>query len=400
MRGFFAGSVSAQSIAPAAVVPRCGACGLFKACNSPKMPPSGQGRRRVLIVGDGPNKHEDENGQHFTGKHGQMLRDQLHKIGVDINRDCRMTNAIICHPGPKGPTGPQIGHCLPNLTKTIKEYDPDVIIPLGPEAVRAVIGPIWQEDPGSMQRWAGWRIPAQKLNAWVCPSYHPSYVDYEEDPVVNLWWGRHLAAAFELEGKPWATVPDYKQEIEIILDAKAAATAIREIIALGGPCAFDYETDRLKPDGLGAQIVCCSISWRGKRTIAYPWQGAAITATGDFLRSPLPKIASNAKFEDRWTRKVFGHRVRNWSWDTMIHAHVCDNRPGISSIKFQSFVRLGFPAYNKHIEPFLRSKGSRDVNQILREVDMNDLLRYNAYDSLLEYKVAIDQRRELAYAHG
>jgi len=186
-----------------------------------------------------------------------------------------------------------------------------------------------------------------------------------------------------------------------VLDPAKAAKWLRQAATrTTGAVAWDYETNMLKPDGPDARIVSCAIAWgrtEPERCIAYPWHGEAIQATGELIRSPIPKIASNLKFEDRWTRKEFGHHVRGWAWDTMLAAHVLHNRPAITSVKFQAFVRLGMPVWNDKTERFLKSKGDAGVNQILREIEIGDLLLYNGLDALIEFRVAIDQMRELEH---
>lgn len=396
-RGFFHGSTLAQSTPPSPTIAQCGACKLYQGCSSPKMPVGGQGGRRVLIVGDAPGANEDNTGKHFTGDSGALLRDALREFGIGMERDCWLTNTLICHPDAK-PTTDQIDYCKPNLQKAIKELAPEIIIPLGQEACRAVFGDIWSEDVGTMARWAGWRIPAQKINAWVCPTYHPRQVlAAQKQPVLGLWWRKHLSAAFDLEGRPWDTVPDYNKQIDVIMDEDRACALIRKMVERGGPSAFDYECNMLKPEGKAAKILSCSICWRGKKTIAYPWTRKTREATGEYLRSPMPKIASNKKFEQRWTLQEFGFRVRNWAMCTMNMAHVCDNRRDITSIKFQSFVRIGVPVWNKHIEPYMQANSARDVNQILTQIKMEDLLLYNGLDSLFEYMVAELQEKEMQY---
>lgn len=406
-RGFFSPSTLAQTAKrPEPLVAKCGLCGLSKTCKTPKMPPVGTGRR-VLIVAEAPGKEEDAEGVQLIGRPGHLLRQALAKFGVDLDEDCTKTNAIICHPGGGPPTGDQITWCRPNLTKTIAATNPDVIIPLGTAAVRAVLGPYWSEsDIGPMQRWAGWRIPLQAHNAWVCPTYHPSYIiksekDGQADPALVLWWERHLRAAFACVGKPYDAVPDYTKDVEVVQDPAKAAAILDKMIARGGPVAFDYETNMLKPDRDEHRIVCCSVSWRGQKTIAFPWHGEAVAAMQRLLRSPLPKIGANIKFEDRWTRRVFGHPVRGWVWDTMIAAHVCDNRRGATGLKFQAFVRLGQAVWNQHVEKWL-SPGKPDpawsaANQMnrIKQADPRDLMLYCGLDSLLEFKVAELQIEEM-----
>jgi hypothetical protein len=132
-------------------------------------------------------------------------------------------------------------------------------------------------------------------------------------------------------------------------------------------------------------------------TIAFPWRGKAREAMGELIRSPVPKIAQNLKFEQRWTMKEFGHGVRNWCWDTMLAAHTMDNREGICGLKFQAFALLGYPSYNDSVEPFLSAgKGSRGKNKIL-EADKFEVLRYNGLDAMLEFRLAVKQIQLLGW---
>lgn len=414
-RGFFAGS-QLVSKAPIGIHPKCGACGLHKYCNTPKMSISGRGERRIMVIGEAPGEAEDNDGRAFVGKSGVELRKRLRAVGIDLDQDCWATNAIICRPSVKKgkhtvltnrtPTDLEIEYCRPNLLKAINELKPIAFLLLGTAAVHSLIGHIWRESPGSINRWQGWSIPCQRLNAWVFPTYHPSTLLHEDDVVLHQMFESALERLSDVDNAPFndsgsgvPAMPNEKAEVELVHSPDRAAKMIRKMIEKGGPVAFDYETNMLKPDSPKSEIVSCSVCWRGKVTIAYPWLGDAVKATRELLRSPLPKIASNLKFEERWTRRHLKTRVRNWYWDTMLAAHIIDNRNGITSIKFQSFVLLGSDIWDDHIQQFLHTPkhSDSDVNQILEEIDINDLLLYNGLDSLLEYRVAAVQMEQLQY---
>lgn len=399
MPGFFAGSKLDQSKAPVSLIPKCGACGLSKLCQSPKMEPTGKGKRKVLIVGEAPGAEEDKQGVQFVGESGKVLRRVLRKIGVDPKHDCWMTNAIICRPPNNRTPGKEIDYCLPNLIKTIKELDPEIIIPLGGVAVKSLIGHLWKEDVGSITRWAGFQIPSKKPNAWICPTFHPSFVlraEKKEMFIPTMFFEEHLEKAFALTGRPWKEIVDYKKQVKRIYDPTEAAKELRLMSCFNTPMAFDYETNMKKPDRKTSLIVSASVS-DGSTTIAFPMAGEAIPAMKQFLESPVPKIASNLKFETRWSLKFFGVPPRNWLWDTMLGSHWMDNRSGITSIKFQAFVNLGEDSYDDHIKPYLKSAKGKHINRILQEIDLDDLLLYNGIDSLLEYKVAYRQMKATGY---
>lgn len=356
------------------------------------MPVGGEGRRKVLFVAEAPGEEEDKRNTQLIGPAGQCLRRHLQKIGVDLDRDCWKTNAVICRPE-GNPTAEQVAACRPNLLRTVRELEPEVIVLAGLWAVESLVGWLWRENVGKMGRWTGWRIPCQTLNAWVCPIYHPSYVmrtenDRQTGRVIGLWFDRHLKAAFELEGRPWSELPEYEKRVEVVVDVKTAAARIDEFVEDGSPTAFDYETNMLKPDSESAWIRCVGLS-NGKWTVAFPLHGPAVPAMRRFFKSTLRKIAQNMKFEDRWTRAIFGVSVRNWWWDTMVAAHVLDNRKGgICGLKFQSFVTLGQESYDDSVKPFLQSTGGGNSGNRVREVDVRDLLLYCGMDALLTWEIA------------
>lgn len=387
-RGFFAASTLKAARPTTGLAPKCGACGLFKGCQTPKMPWAGQGRRGILLVGEFPSQQDDLSGLHFQGKGGEMVRKALLAVGVVMERDCWMTNAVICRP-PHGINDKHVVYCRPNLQKTIQELQPNVIIPIGTAAVRAVVGMTWKSKVGPISRWVGWRIPCQKPNVWICPVHSPQDVFREKSPLAETFFRQHIKAACALRGKPWEVVPDWEKDIEVVLNPTEAAAILRKMREKGGPIAYDQENTCLKPEYKGAEIVCASMCWRGKKTIAYPWHGEAIEATRELVHSDNCWFrGSNIKHEDRWTRKAFGKGVRHWEWDTMLAAHALDNREGITGLKFQSFVNLGIEAYDDHIHEFLVSKKDSHTNRIKSDVDLRQLLVYCGFDTLLDYKIA------------
>lgn len=393
--GFFAASQVLHE-RPTGLLPKCGSCGLFRGCHSPKMKPYGNGARRILVVGEAPGKTEDEQDKPFVGPAGQRLQEEMNRAGVELFEDCWVTNSLICRPpGNKIERDVMVDYCRPNLLNALKEYNPETILLFGRHAVRSLIGELWRENPGGIGRWVGANIPDQKLNAWICPLYHPSYLERMDDPVVDRYFRQQLAAALEHRGRPWNPLPDWASLIEVV-DPDTAARTLDEWERDGGQFAVDYEGNCLKPETPGAKLVCCAVCREGGRTIAYPWHGAAIAATGKMLDSErCGFVASNLKHEERWTLWAFGHGVRRWLWDTMIGAHVIDNREGgICELKYQAYILLGMPSWDDHIKRFLRASGDEKLNRV-DAVHLPQLMRYCAFDTLLEFKLAKQQCHQL-----
>ena len=382
------------------------------------MPVDGEGRKGILIVSERPGQDEDTEGKPFVGPTGRDLKSTLRKYGIEVRRDCWLYNAVICKP-PESTPANAVDHCRPNLIRTIKELNPSTIILLGHDAVRSLIGWLWKPKVGPIERWVGWKIPARQINSWICPTYQPASFFYhgrdkskeDKDPVKRMDYERHLTEAVQLQGRPWPDgPPDYEKEIECIHSASEAAERIKKYT--GGTIVFDLETNMKKPHHRLSEIVTCSICWEGIETIAFPWYGPVLPEMKRLLLdSRVTKRGTNIKFEHNWIREKLGIEVRGWDHCTMLTAHTLDPRggkeggerkdqSGITGLKFQAFCLLGMPDYNSHIEPYLHStdKGGYAINRI-RELDMGQLLRYNGFDSRLEWEVARIQKERLRRAN-
>ena len=319
----------------------------------------------------------------------------FNRLGIDMREDCWLTNAMICHPpGNEIKNQKMVDYCRPNLLNTIEKLKPEVIILLGGVAVRSLCNWAWKPEPVKISRWVGWRVPCQRLNSWVCPTWHPAYLLRQEDQMLDAYFVEHLKAAFALRGRPFKVVPDYASQVKRVFDVSEAASFIDNIDS--GVVAFDFECNMLKPESPKARIYSCSVCYDGD-TIAFPFHGKVIKSLKRMLANKnVRKIASNMKYEDRWVRSVLGVETKGWLWDTMLGAHILDCRRGVTGLKFVSFVMLGQPGYDTHIEKFLHAKvdSGYEINRI-HEIPLDQLLTYNGLDSLLEYLVAGKQRQGL-----
>jgi len=357
------------------------------------MKPYGNGQNGILFIGSQPGKKEDSTGKQLIGDCGIYFKGILRKAGIDPEEILK-TNAVRCHHSSEIEKA-EVEACRIFLNQVIEEHKPSVIVPMGSSAIYSIIGQEWSGNMGGFQQWVDFVIPSRKYNAWICPVYHPEWILEKGDEVLHLLFQQQLERVVECQG----TRPDITwnpaDEVEVLYDPKEVMRRIRKYRQLGGTIAFDYETTGLKPDTDKMEIVSNSICWNGEETIAYMMDDpGVISATKRILEDPtIGKIASNLKFEERWTRKKLGVTVENWAWDTMLAAHTLDNRRGICSVKVQAYIRYGIEDYNSHIHSFLEAKEANDLNEI-RKLSIDDLLLYNGLDSLLEYRVAVDQMRE------
>lgn len=400
MNGFFPPSLLTKK-KPLTMIPQCGDCGFYKKCNNPKIKPQGNGKKKILIVAESPGKEEDERGRLYVGKSGQYLERILRRNGIEMREDCWLTNSVICKPD--GKLLPKhVDFCRPTLIQTIEQLNPISVLLMGSSAVRSLIGWLWKEDPGEIGRWVGWNIPSHRINAHVHPVWHPAYVircndERKDNRLMERIFSNHIGRLLKDKEHPGPS-PDYAREVQCLTNPDEILKHLKQFLKRGKPIAFDYETDRLKPDALDSRIVCCGVS-DGNTTISFPYTNERVLdGLASLLHSDVPKIGYNLKFENRWTRVHFGFMANNWIWDGMINSHILDNRKGVHSLKFQAFVLLGVESYDDHIKPYLEGEGSNKPNKI-RQIHFMDLLKYCGLDALLEYKVAEIQMNLLGKSH-
>lgn len=401
----------------AARAPECDACGLHKTCKSPKMRVDGRGRKGILVVGEAPGEREDDQGRPLVGPSGRRTAAALLRAGVDMRNDCWLFNALSCRP-PRNRLDAHpgaVGHCRPNVVNLVTELKPTVVLLLGGAAVQSVVGWLFPErEPNyGIGRWAGYRIPDRKVNAWVCPTYHPAHAlrtAEQGDPVVSLLFDDHVRRAVRkaAAGRPWpGGPPRWEDKVEVVRGAGRAAAEIARLLRRPVTFAFDYETNMGDPDHPDGKIVCCSVSTGAAgRTLAFPWTAETRDALLPRLADPAyPKVGANQKFEQRWTLAKTGVRVR-WgrtplnTWDCVLGAHAIDNGNGklrpVTGTKFQAYARLGVPNYDDRVGPYLKpkEKGVGRLNKI-HQIDPHTLLLYCGMDSLVEYELARHQSRQI-----
>ncbi|MEZ5174655.1 MAG: uracil-DNA glycosylase [Acidimicrobiia bacterium] len=92
---------------------------------------AGRGDADVMVVGEGPGQQEDEQGEPFVGRSGQLLTDLLAE--ADIARDdVYIANVVKCRPPHnRDPKPEEIDACKPYLRRQIELVDPKVVITLG-----------------------------------------------------------------------------------------------------------------------------------------------------------------------------------------------------------------------------------------------------------------------------
>lgn len=400
MPGFFRGSLLQRNTTDGRGLPKCGKCGFATQCESPRLPVGGEGSTNVLLVGEAPGSEEDERGEHFVGEEGERLRLSLQEIGQEYDASWH-TYSMICRPKEVGKfSDVNIEACRPSLLRTMDELKPRVVVLLGAAPVRSLMPSERNAAVGAIDRWVGFQIPSHQHQAWLCPTYSmATLLSFREDPALVRMFNNHLRAAFrKVKETPvtW-TMKELWAKVETIDSPRLARKRLKKLAKQEGVLAFDYESTCLKPDGDDPRrrILAASFCLNGDDTFALLIKNEeTLRALSPVLRSPrTKKVGSNIKFEERWTRAKLGHGVTGWFHDTMLAAHCLDNRKGVTSVKFQAFLYRGVPDYDRFVEPYM-VENEAGFNK-LATMDPKDLLNYNGLDSLLEYMVTEEQRKDM-----
>lgn len=155
--------IQLQQIASEIVV--CTKCELART-RTKAVPGEGNANARVMLIGEGPGWHEDQQGRPFVGAAGKFLNELLNLAGLQ-REDVFITNVVKCRPpGNRDPLPDEIAACAPYLDRQIAAIDPDVIVTLG---------------RFSMSRW----FPGEKISKihgqprkdgrrLIVPMYHPA----------------------------------------------------------------------------------------------------------------------------------------------------------------------------------------------------------------------------------
>lgn len=120
---------------------QCRNCGL---CEGRTQAVLGAGvpNSRIVIVGEGPGRNEDEQGKPFVGRSGQLLDQMLEQVGLSRNRNVFITNIVKCRPPEnRDPMPEECLSCRPWLDKILELIDPKIILCVGRIAAQQLFDP-------------------------------------------------------------------------------------------------------------------------------------------------------------------------------------------------------------------------------------------------------------------
>jgi DNA polymerase len=129
----------------------------------------------LMFVGEAPGADEDEQGEPFVGRAGQLLTRIILTMGF-TRETVYIANILKCRPdtpgqasGNRKPTAEEMKTCLPYLLAQIDLIRPRVLVALGATAVEGLLGRV-SGISRTRGQWLSFRdIP-------LMPTYHPAYL--------------------------------------------------------------------------------------------------------------------------------------------------------------------------------------------------------------------------------
>lgn len=139
---------------------------------------SGNPEAKMMVIGEAPDQHEDQQGEPFVGAAGHILDLILADLGIKRS-EIYIANVLKCRPPNNAdPLPEQVTSCSPFLIGQVISIRPSVIVTLGRYAGNLMAGHKVALDMGVL-RTQTWYFTHEKANLQipVVSTWHPSYID-------------------------------------------------------------------------------------------------------------------------------------------------------------------------------------------------------------------------------
>lgn len=99
----------------------------------------GNPKTELMFVGEGPGADEDEQGEPFVGRAGQLLNNMIKAMGI-TRESVYIANIVKCRPpGNRTPEREECETCSPFLMRQISVIKPKVLVALGATAAKTLL---------------------------------------------------------------------------------------------------------------------------------------------------------------------------------------------------------------------------------------------------------------------
>jgi uracil-DNA glycosylase family 4 len=432
-----------------------GVKGMNPRAKHPNMEPSGPESSKVYVLSLHPGEEEDKQNRPLIGNSGRFLFRHLPvKTGFRLGYIVRTLPPNGKDGKPRKVTPTEVECFRPSVVADIERVKPRVIVGLGTDVAKWVLGDGFKVDVGVAR---GRRFPV-KVGSHVCwfhPVYHPSYVlqKLEEEEAArragrpvkrNLdepnpkdledAFHRDLVRAFR-DGNEGEDTPEIldadldtllkpvtlmegggEKEVRYVEAFLAKASKSKRVQSV------DLESSALRPYTKGAKLLSVSVGhWEGETlaiALHHPqahWSKPHLDrihkALKSFFCSKARKVAHNLSTELEWFAYVYGPDVlktaKTWHC-TYNQAYALDERKGGHSLNFLSVLRFGLQVKSLSKATLITGKGSGPLADFfdvgteekidrarLEQTKLAYVLKYNGLDVRFTSYLETIQRRLL-----
>jgi uracil-DNA glycosylase len=149
----------------------------------------GNPRAELMFVGEGPGADEDEQGEPFVGRAGQLLNKMIEAMGLK-REHVYIANVVKCRPpGNRTPEKDECDTCSPFLMRQIDAIGPKAIVALGAVAAKTLLG-VADSMNNLRQRSYDFR------GTTLFVTYHPAYLLRDPRQKAETWKDLQKVMAF------------------------------------------------------------------------------------------------------------------------------------------------------------------------------------------------------------
>jgi uracil-DNA glycosylase len=140
----------------------------------------GNPRAELMFIGEAPGADEDQQGEPFVGRAGQLLNNMIKAMGLR-REDIYIANIIKCRPpGNRTPERDECETCSPFLMRQIATIKPKVVVALGAVAAKTLLA---INAPMSELRGKWYDFRGTKLAV----TYHPAFLLRDPRQKKEAW---------------------------------------------------------------------------------------------------------------------------------------------------------------------------------------------------------------------
>jgi DNA polymerase len=142
----------------------------------------------LMFIGEAPGRDEDEKGEPFVGRAGQLLTDIIKAMKLTRD-DVYIANVVKCRPPEnRNPDPEELDACRPYIRRQVEIIQPKVIVTLGKFALQSLT----KKSYGITATRGQW---LEYNGVKVMPTYHPAYLLRTPSAKKEVWADMKLVMA-------------------------------------------------------------------------------------------------------------------------------------------------------------------------------------------------------------